>query len=109
MGNNLNKPKIYDTSVSLNSSLDNLVSLYRELGVDRIIYKPLSPNDNSKNQPYIAGHFTDIGFIPTDELVASLTTSKKPVTPSARLNLPQAYNFIGYRWKAKPTRHQLPS
>lgn len=93
MGNNLNKPKIYDTSVSLNSSLDNLVSLYRELGVDRIIYKPLSPNDNSKNQPYIAGHFTDIGFIPTDELVASLTTSKKTSDPKRQVKFTAGLQF----------------
>lgn len=70
-------PKIYDSPGSQSNSLGNLTRTYMHLGVDRVLYKPLSPNDNSKNQLYLAGHFTDIGYIPTKELVASPSTSQK--------------------------------
>ncbi len=87
------KPKIYDSSNSLNNSLDKLLASYRKLGVDRVIYKLLSPNDNSKNQPYLAGHFTDIGFIPTDELVATASASKKTSDPKRKIKFTANLNF----------------
>ncbi|PHS22713.1 MAG: hypothetical protein COA83_11175 [Methylophaga sp.] len=37
----------------------------------------MSPNDNSKNQPYIAGHLTDLSFIPTGTITESVSDSKK--------------------------------
>lgn len=88
-----NKPKIYDTANSLNCSLESVVDIYRKLGVDRIIYKVLAPNDNSKNQPYLAGHFTDIGFFPTDELVATASTSKKTSDPKRQIKFTAGLNF----------------
>ncbi len=89
------KPTIYDTSQSLDLSLHTLISIYRRQGVDRIIYKPLSPNDNSKNQPYIAGHFTDIGYIPTKELEASPSTSQKTSDPKRQIKFTAG---LDYRW-----------
>ncbi|MDN3638772.1 MvaI/BcnI family restriction endonuclease [Simiduia curdlanivorans] len=88
-----NKPKIYDSANSLDLSLENLVDIYRRLGVDRIIYKILAPNDNSKNQPYLAGHFTDIGFIPTGELQASASTSTKTNDPKRQIKFTAGLNF----------------
>lgn len=89
----LKKPKIYDNEDSLNNSLDNLLASFRNLGVDRVIYKPLSSNDNSKNQTYIAGHFTDIGFIPAGELVATTSTSKKTSDPKRQVKFSAKLNF----------------
>ena len=71
------KPAIYDTPSSASLSLSGLLSIYSSLGVSRIIFKQLSPNDNSKNQPYLAGHLTDLGFLPTGEISASISTSGK--------------------------------
>ena len=89
------KPAIYDTNQSQDLSLDTLISIYREQGVDRVIYKPLSPNDNSKNQPYIAGHFTDIGYIPTSDLVASSSTSQKTRDPKRQIKFTAG---LDYQW-----------
>ncbi len=72
-----NKPVIYDSEVSRELPLDGLISLYHGQGVTRIYYKLLSPNDNSKNQPYMAGHLTDLGFLPTGEVTESTSVSRK--------------------------------
>lgn len=91
------KPRIYDSEKSLTLSLDSLISIYQDHDVDRVIFKLLSPNDNSKNQPYLAGHFTDIGFIPTKELIASPSTSKKTSDPKRRIKFTAN---LDYRWLA---------
>ena len=87
------KPKIYDSESSLNNSLENLLSSYRELGVGRVIFKVLSSNDNSKNQVYIAGHFTDIGFFPTDNLVSTPSNSKKITDSKRKIKFTADLNF----------------
>lgn len=89
----LSKPKLYDNERSLNCSLGNLVDMYRDLGVERIVYKLLAPNDNSKNQLYLAKHFTDIGFFPTDDLVASASTSKKTSDPKRKIKFTAGLKF----------------
>ena len=89
------KPAVYDTNQSHDLSLDTLISIYREKCVDRVIFKLLSPNDNSKNQPYIAGHFTDIGYIPTKELVASPSTSRKTRDPKRQIKFTAD---LDYQW-----------
>jgi hypothetical protein len=89
------KPKIYNSVEAPYLSLENLYNIYRSHEVNRVIYKLLSPNDNSKNQPYLAGHFTDIGFIPTDELVASPSSSKKTKDPKRQIKFIAGLDF---RW-----------
>jgi hypothetical protein len=89
------KPKIYDTKNSYSLSLERLISIYQDHNVDRVIFKLLSPNDNSKNQPYLAGHFTDIGFIPTKDLIASPSTSKKTRDPKRQVKFTAD---LDYRW-----------
>ncbi len=56
------KTAIYDSYASRQLSLANLIKIYSSEGVSRVIYKKLSPNDNSKNQPYMGSHLTDLGF-----------------------------------------------
>lgn len=90
-----NKPEIYGTEKSLTLSLHRLISIYQNHNVDRVIFKRLSPNDNSKNQPYLAGHFTDIGFIPTKELIASPSTSKKTRDPKRQIKFTAD---LDYHW-----------
>jgi len=79
------KTTIYDSPTSINLSLDTLVNLCRDLGVKRIIYKPLSPNDNSKNQPYMGGHLTELGFLPTGNIIESQSTSGKTRDPKRKI------------------------
>ncbi len=80
-----NKPKIYDSGASKELSVEGLISLYRDQGVTRIYYKLLSPNDNSKNQPYMAGHLTDLGLLPTGEVTESTSVSGKTKDPKRKI------------------------
>ncbi len=68
----------YDSDLSRNSSLKRIVEIMQHYGAGSIYVKKLAPNDNSKNQPYFGGHLTDLPFIPTGEMVASESQSKKP-------------------------------
>ncbi len=87
------KPKIYDSPSSQDFALAKLLEVYSSLGVNRAIYKILSPNDNSKNQPYFASHFTDIGFIPTGELIASTSNSTKTSDPKRQIKFTANLSF----------------
>jgi len=71
------KIKIYDNESSQVLSIKKLIDIYRDQGVSHIYYKLLSPNDNSKNQPYLAGHLTDLAFLPTGEITETTTASNK--------------------------------
>ena len=71
------KLKIYDEQPSRVLSVKKLIEIYRDQGVSRVYYKLLSPNDNSKNQPYLAGHLTDLAFLPTGEITETATASNK--------------------------------
>jgi len=81
----------YDTQAAKDISLDNVTQIMQDLGVVNIYVKQLAPNDNSKNQPYLGGHLTDLPFIPTGEIAASATdsrkTSKTKIKYQASLNL----------------------
>ena len=68
---------MYDNPKAKTISLHELQGIYRSLGCKKIYVKKLAPNDNSKNQPYFGSHLTDLPFIPTQEIVASASTSNK--------------------------------
>ena len=44
------------------SDFDKLCEAMRDKGCTRLLIKPLAPNDNSKNQPYVAKERSLIGF-----------------------------------------------
>ena len=44
--------------------LKALVARFRELGATRIFFKPLSENDNSKQQVYLGGSFEVLTYFP---------------------------------------------
>ncbi|EDM83432.1 MvaI/BcnI family restriction endonuclease [Limnobacter sp. MED105] len=67
----------YDTKPSKDANLKKILRIISDLGAERVFVKKLSPNDNSKNQPYFGAHFSDIPFIPTGTTVASKTKSNK--------------------------------
>jgi hypothetical protein len=87
------RPKLFDLKSSLELSLAELVRVYADLGVHKIIYKRLSPNDNSKNQPYMAGHITDLGFLPTGEIQESKSTSGKTQDPKRKVKFSASLQF----------------
>jgi MvaI/BcnI restriction endonuclease family protein len=84
---------IFDSEESKERSLDSLISNYKSLGVTRIIFKQLSPNDNSKNQPYVGGHLTDLGFLPTREIIESLSSSNKTKDPKRQIRYTAELNY----------------
>jgi hypothetical protein len=50
-----------------------ILKLYSDLGCDRIYVKRLSPNDNSKNQVYLAGNFDVLNIFPIKEIYSDKT------------------------------------
>src|SRR5690349_13324016 len=49
-------------------TLENLKALYANNGCNKIYVKRLSPNDNSKNQVYLAGSFDILNIFPISEI-----------------------------------------
>jgi len=86
------KPKIYDSLGSNNFALDSLLDIYKDLG--GLIYKLLSPNDNSKNQPYMGGHINDLGFLPTGDIVESLSLSNKTKDPKRKVKFTASLKYF---------------
>lgn len=87
------KQAIYDTRASNNISVNALIKIYQDHNVVHIYYKELSPNDNSKNQPYVAGHLTELGFLPTGEVTESTSTSNKTKDPKRKIKYTVALDF----------------
>jgi len=88
------KTAIYDSYASRELSISKLLDIYRSHGVSRVIYKKLSPNDNSKNQPYMGGHLTDLSFLPTGEIVSSSSTSKKTTNIKRQIKYTTTLKFF---------------
>ncbi len=53
----------------------------RDLGAREVLVKRLAPNDNGKNQIYLAGDVSSLGEIPTGEVEHVAGTSKKRGAP----------------------------
>ena len=58
--------------------------MFADAGANRVIFKRLAPNDNSKNQPYFGPDLTQLGFIPTGEITATKSSSSKPKKSSVK-------------------------
>ena len=67
----------YDTTNAKQMVLEKIVKIMMVAGVNRIYAKKLSPNDNSKNQPYFGSDLTSLSFIPTGDVKASESSSAK--------------------------------
>ena len=67
----------YSCQEALDMTFSRLQSLFCDQGVTRIYVKHLSPNDNSKNQPYLGGDYSSLGIIPTGPMTAVDCSSKK--------------------------------
>lgn len=71
------KYAIYDTDNARNIDVKRIVELLRARGCNKVLFKKLAPNDNSKNQPYFGCHLTDLSFLPTGTITGSRTKSTK--------------------------------
>lgn len=58
--------------------LPSLAARFRALGSEEVLVKHLAPNDNSKNQIYLAGDVSSLGLLPTGEVRFNQGTSRRP-------------------------------
>src|SRR5689334_9500232 len=58
-------------------SFENLTRALQSNGIERLYYKQLAPNDNSKNQVYLGGDLSVLNVLPSDELLQAATSSGK--------------------------------
>jgi hypothetical protein len=68
-------------------SLRELLRAFTQFGCNRILFKKLSPNDNSKNQVYLGGDFTTINVLPIGEISTVKTGGWKRERFRAAINL----------------------
>jgi len=90
------KHKAYDTDAAKRVTLGKIISIFKDLGSVKLYAKCLAPNDNSKNQPYLGGHLTDLAFIPTGEPIPSPTTSTKSRDPKRQIKyqVPTDFSWV---------------
>ncbi len=67
----------YDSQASKEIDWGTLKKIMKHMDVNRLFVKKLSPNDNSKNQPYLGGDLTELAFLPTGTVEPSISLSKK--------------------------------
>jgi hypothetical protein len=84
----------YDTPSSQEISLESVTRILQDLGASQIYVKKLAPNDNSKNQPYFGSHLTDLPFLPTGEIVASTSDSRKTSDPKRKIKYQASLKFF---------------
>ncbi|MEX0959539.1 MAG: MvaI/BcnI family restriction endonuclease [Burkholderiales bacterium] len=65
-------------------TLEPMSRMMRDRGVERLFYKSLAPNDNSKNQIYLGGEISVLNVIPSGELIEEESESKKPGAKKAQ-------------------------
>lgn len=66
----------------------------RDAGASRLYLKYLSPNDNSKNQPYFGGSFDVLNILPlASEFTVERPDSNKPAVNSGTFRMKAALNF----------------
>ncbi len=87
------QPGTYDTKKAKDLGLAVLLSMFDDLGAEKIYAKQLAPNDNSKNQPYLAGHLTEVAFLPTGELIPSGTRSQKTADSNRQVKFQAPMNL----------------
>lgn len=75
-------------------NLNQLFQVFKSKEVKRIYIKKLSPNDNSKNQPYFGGDLAVLNILPAGDLIAEQTSSNKPSRTSTRFKAPLDLKWI---------------
>ncbi len=83
-------------------SLETLVGLMRQGGAQRIYFKRLAPNDNSKNQVYLGGDFSALNIIPH----GSIQTDGNRIAGSVR---DRAKAHVAFFWVDETGTHIAPN
>lgn len=83
-------------------TLQNLISLMVHHGAQRIYFKRLSPNDNSKNQVYLGGDFSALNIIPHGEIFNDDASVGGSVRDRGKASL-------DFFWIDEDGRHQAPN
>jgi len=83
-------------------NLDQLFEVFKDNKVKEVFIKRLSPNDNSKNQPYFGGDLAVLNILPTGELIAEQSSSGKKSKTSIRFKAPLNFNWIDKTRKISP-------
>lgn len=66
--------------------LNRLLSIYSDLGCNKVYVKTLADNDNSKNQVYLAGSFEVLNILPLKEIKADTGGERKRETFKSSLD-----------------------
>ena len=80
-------------------SLKSLITAMAALGADRIVAKPLSENDNTKQQIYLGGNFESLNVIP----YGSVVEDSAPKTPNLKATI--ALQWMTSDGRAEPAPH----
>lgn len=83
----------YDSSADKEADLRALKLMMKDRGVTKIYVKKLSPNDNSKNQPYMGGDLTELAFIPTGSVEPSISLSNKKAKRNTNVKFQASLDF----------------
>jgi hypothetical protein len=83
-------------------NLEQVFQLFRDKNVKRSFVKRLSPNDNSKNQPYFGGDLAVLNLLPAGEMTAEQTSSEKKSKSSTRFKAPLQFFWLDDSGSAYP-------
>ena len=89
------KVKIYDSAESLELTLEGLKGIFGKAGATQLLFKQLAPNDNSKNQPYLASHISELSFLPSGDISKNRLLPKKRQTLSVKSGINHRFHFHG--------------
>lgn len=89
----INNAGTYDSASAKDITLKQILSILANLGATKVYVKKLAPNDNSKNQPYFGAHLPDVSFLPSGELVPSISRSSKTSDPKRSIKYQSPLNF----------------
>lgn len=88
--------QIFDQSMRQNPQLSDISGLMNRHGCSMLFFKILSPNDNSKNQPWLGNHLLDLDFFPVKEITARNESKSNKKKESKRSQIFEA--AIDLKW-----------
>lgn len=86
-------------------NLEQIFELFKEKNVKRSFVKKLSPNDNSKNQPYFGKDLSVLNLLPAGEMISEQSSSGKKSKSTTRFKAPLNFFWIDDRGSAYPAPH----
>ena len=66
-------------------NLNTLIKILSDKSCNKIYVKRLSPNDNSKNQIYLAGSFDVLNILPSGEVIDDIEGPRKTKTLKSKV------------------------